>query len=53
MDYSMRTESGIKVDARFGGRSAIKRVVNSYAIIGTTTGILQEAAKKMIEMYES
>lgn len=53
MDYTMRTESGIPVDAMFGGRSAIKRIVNSYAIVGTTTGILQEMAKKMIEMYEA
>ena len=53
MDYQMHTESGIKVDARFGGRSAIKRIVNSYAIEGTTTAILQEMAKKMVEMYEA
>ena len=53
MEYSMRTESGIKVDARFGGRSAIKRLVNSYGVVGTTTALLQEAAKKMVDMYEA
>lgn len=52
MDYTMQTESGITIDAIFGGRSAIKRIVNSYAIVGTTTGILQTMEETMIKMYE-
>lgn len=53
MDYSMVTESGIQVAARFGGRSALKRIVNSYAIVGTTTGNLMKLKEKMIEAYRS
>lgn len=53
MEYKMTTESGLPVDALFGGRSAIKRIVNSYAINGTATGVLQALEQKMIELYES
>lgn len=52
MEFDMKTESGIKVDAIFGGRSALKRIVNSYALIGTTTGILQTAAEHMVRIWE-
>jgi hypothetical protein len=52
MEFDMKTESGIKVDAIFGGRSALKRIVNSYALIGTTTGILQTAAEHMVRLWE-
>lgn len=53
MNYSMTTESGRKLDGVFGGRSAIKRIVNSYAIEGSTTGILMFMDEKSIELYES
>jgi hypothetical protein len=52
MEFDMRTESGIRVDAIFGGRSALKRIVNSYALVGTTTGILQTAADHMVRIWE-
>ena len=52
MNFEMVSESGIKIDAMFGGRSAIKRIVNSYALIGTATGNLQKAQEHMLRMWE-
>lgn len=53
MDYDMHTESGIKIEAVFGFRSAAARIVSSPVIMGTTIGLLQEVAKKMVEAYNS
>lgn len=52
MDYTIKSESGLAVDALFGGRSVIKRIVNSCAINGTTIGVLQALEEKMIQLYE-
>ena len=52
MMFDMISEGGIKIDAMFGGRSAIKRIVNSYALIGTATGNLQKAQEHMVKMWE-
>ena len=52
MAFEMVTESGIEVDAMFGGRSALKRITNSYALIGTATGNLQATADHMVKMWE-
>lgn len=47
----IHTESGEPVDVIFGGRSAINRIVNSYAIEGTTTRLLMMMDRKIPEIY--
>lgn len=53
MDYSMTTESGTPIDAVFGMRSIMARVVNSPALIGTTSTLLKVVAKRAAEIYRS
>lgn len=53
MDYDMHTESGEKIEAVFGFRSAAARIVSSPVIMGTTIGLLQVVAKKMVEAYNT
>lgn len=53
MGYTMHTESGIPIDAVFGGRSVIKRIVNSHGIEGSTATILWLMDKKSVELFES
>lgn len=53
MGYKMTTESGIPVDAIFGGRSVLKRIVNSHSIEGSTATLLWLMDKKSVELYES
>jgi hypothetical protein len=53
MGYTMHTESGIPIDAVFGGRSVIKRIVNSHGIEGSTATLLWLMDKKSVELFES
>ena len=50
-NHNVFTEDGLKIEAKFGGRSAIKRIVNSYAIEGTTTMLLMLEEKDIVDMY--
>jgi hypothetical protein len=52
MDYDVHTESGERVDAIFGFRSIMARVVNSPFIIGTTTTLLKKVAEKAVKVYK-
>jgi hypothetical protein len=52
IDYSMHTQSGEEIDAVFGFRSISARIVLSPLIIGTTTTLLKQIAKKAIDIYE-
>lgn len=50
-DYDIHGEDGIEVDALFSSRSVAARIVNSPALIGTTSMILEKVTEKAIEMY--
>jgi hypothetical protein len=52
IDYPMHTQNGEEIDAVFGFRSISARVVLSPLIIGTTTTLLKQVAKKAIDIYE-
>jgi hypothetical protein len=52
MDYKVHTESGQEIDAIFGVRSIMARVVNSPFIIGTTTTLLKKIAEKAVQIYK-
>jgi hypothetical protein len=52
IDYPMHTQNGEEIDAVFGFRSISARVVLSPLIIGTTTTLLKQIAKKAIDIYE-
>jgi len=52
MDYDVKTESGERVDAIFGFRSIMARVVTSPIIIGTTTTLLKKVAEKAVKVYK-
>jgi ASC-1-like (ASCH) protein len=52
MDYDVHTESGERIDAIFGFRSIMARVVNSPFIIGTTTTLLRKVAEKAVKVYK-
>lgn len=52
MDYTMTTSSGDRIDAAFGYRSFMNRVVYSAYIIGTSTTLLDVIAKKAYELYK-
>jgi hypothetical protein len=52
MDYDVHTESGERVDAIFGFRSIMARVVNSPFLIGTTTTLLKKVAEKAVKVYK-
>lgn len=53
MDYSMTTETGEKIDAVFGFRSIMARIVNSPVLIGTTTTLLKLIGNKATQIYRS
>lgn len=46
------SEDGSEIEALFGQRSAMARIVESPLIIGTTTSLLKEIAKKAIEIHK-
>ena len=50
-DYDIHGEDGIEVDALFSSRSVAARIVNSPALIGTTSMLLDKITDKAIEMY--
>jgi len=51
LDYDMHTESGDKIDAIFGYKSIMARIVLSPFIIGTTTTLLKVIGKKACQIY--
>lgn len=53
MDYEIRSESGLVVDAVFGAQSVFNRIVNSVFVIGTTNTLLGVIGKKAAALYES
>lgn len=53
MSYKMTTQEGQEIDAVFGHRSFMNRVVNSAFIIGTATTLLDVIAAKSYELYKS
>lgn len=50
-EYPVTTESGDEVEAIFGQASIAARIVNSPAIIGTTTTLLKVIAKQAVAIY--
>ena len=53
MDYDMHTESGQRLDAVFGFRSIVARIVTSPVVIGTTTTLLRKVAENAVKLYRS
>jgi len=47
------SETGVKVDALFSGKSIYNRIVTSPYIIGTTATLLKEIAKKAVAAYNN
>ena len=52
MDYEMKTESGLEIDAVFGAQSIFNRIVNSAFITGTTNTLLGVIGKKAAKIYK-
>ena len=52
MDYEVKTESGLKIDAVFGAQSIFNRIVNSAFVIGTTNTLLEVIGKKAAKIYK-
>ena len=50
--YPVRTASGLKIDAIFGGKSVFDRIVGSAFEIGTTITLLKLIGKKAASMYK-
>jgi len=50
---TVRTDTGTPVDAFFGMLSVYARIVDSPAIIGTTTTLLGVIGQQMAEIYEN
>ena len=50
-DYDLVTESGRVVDCVFSNRSIIARIVNSPALIGSTTTVIDKIEQNAIDMY--
>jgi len=48
---NMTTESGTKVEALFGYRSVLNRVVNSPILVGTTTRLVKHVSKQIADVY--
>jgi hypothetical protein len=46
------TEDGTKIDAIFGAKSIYDRIVTSPYIIGTTSTLLSEIAKRAVKIYK-
>lgn len=53
MENELKTESGTVIDCVFGYKSIYDRIVNSPAIIGTTTTLLDVIAKRAVAAYKS
>jgi hypothetical protein len=53
MENELKTESGTVIDCVFGYKSVYDRIVNSPAIIGTTTTLLDVIAKRAVAAYKS
>jgi hypothetical protein len=53
MEQELKTESGTVIDCVFGYKSVYDRIVNSPAIIGTTTTLLDVIAKRAVAAYKS
>lgn len=49
--YDMTTPSGEPVEALFGMRPTIKRIVNSPFLMGTTNRLLRKLSKKVTDVY--
>ena len=52
MDYEVRSESGLKIDAIFGAQSIFNRIVNSAFVIGTSNTLLDVIGKKAAKIYK-
>lgn len=52
MNYQMLTENNEKIDAVFGFRSILARIVASPMIIGTTTTLMKIVAEKAVDIYK-
>lgn len=52
IDYPITTTEGEQIDAFFGYRSILARVVNSPLIIGTTNVLIDKITNRFIELYE-
>lgn len=53
MENELKTESGTIIDCVFGYKSVYDRIVNSPAIIGTTTTLLDVIAQRAVAAYKS
>lgn len=51
MNYKMTTEDGEEIDAVFGYRSILNRVVNSPFILGTSITLLKLIGKNAVKIY--
>lgn len=51
-DFSMRTEAGAKIDAKFGAIPIAARIVNSPDIQGTTLTILDVGLDRALDIYD-
>lgn len=52
MDYEMTTESGLEIDAIYGGNSVDARIVLSPMIIGTTTTLMKKISLNAALIYK-
>lgn len=52
MRYQLVTESGRKIDGEFSGRAAIKRIVNSHGLQGTTTGNMMALNQLFVKTFK-
>ena len=48
---SVKSESGVEIDAIFGAKSLADRIVTSPYLIGTTTTLLIVAGKRVVKAY--
>lgn len=52
MDYEMTTESGLTIDAVFGGRSVDARIVMSPMLMGTTAALMKKVSLNVVNIYK-
>lgn len=50
-EYNISTPSGEVIDAKFGYKGILNRIVNSPILIGTTNRLSKHASKKAAEVY--
>lgn len=53
MNYKMLTQDNETIDAVFGFRSILARIVSSPMIIGTTTTLMKIITNKAVQLYKS